>query len=114
MVAVPGAVSDDDIDEFARTYSRPGGWRGAIGLYGSMLKEGAELRKIAETSKLRMPVLAIGAAGGTFTAQTLAQVAAREIRAVTLEGVGHYAALEAPDRVAQAMLDHIADVDRIG
>lgn len=111
MVAVPGAVSNDDIDEFARTYSRPGGWRGAIGLYRSMLTEGAELRSIAATSKLSMPVLAIGAGGGPFTAQTFAQVSAREIRAVTLAGVGHYAALEAPDRVAQAMLDHIAGVD---
>ena len=29
MSATPGAITDADIDEFARTYSRPGGWRGA-------------------------------------------------------------------------------------
>jgi hypothetical protein len=40
MSATPGAITGTDIDEFARTYSRPGGWRGAAGLYQSMLREG--------------------------------------------------------------------------
>ncbi len=77
-----------------------------------MLTEGPELRQLAQTRKLSMPVLAIGAGGGPFTQQTLSQVAAGEIRSVLLDGVGHYAALEAPDRVARAMLEHLADVDR--
>ena len=29
MSATPGAITDADIEEFARTYSRPGGWRGS-------------------------------------------------------------------------------------
>jgi hypothetical protein len=29
MSATPGAITGADIDEFTRTYSRPGGWRGA-------------------------------------------------------------------------------------
>ncbi len=32
MSATPGAITDTDIDEFVRTYARPDGWRGAIGL----------------------------------------------------------------------------------
>ena len=40
MSATPGAITGADIDEFARTYSRPGGWRGAAGLYQSMLAGG--------------------------------------------------------------------------
>ena len=39
----PRAITDTDIDEFVRTYSRPDGWRGAIGLYRSMLQEGDEI-----------------------------------------------------------------------
>jgi pimeloyl-ACP methyl ester carboxylesterase len=42
MTASPDAISDADIDEFARAYARPGGWRGATGLYRSMLREGPE------------------------------------------------------------------------
>ena len=41
MSAIPGAITDTDIDDFVRTYSRPDGWRGATGLYQSMLRERA-------------------------------------------------------------------------
>src|ERR1700686_664008 len=71
MSATPGAISDSDIDEFVRTYSRPDGWRGAAGLYQSMLREGAEIRALAEAHPLTVPVLAIGAGGGPLTQQTL-------------------------------------------
>ncbi|APR82557.1 N-formylglutamate deformylase [Minicystis rosea] len=62
MCATLGAIGDADVDEFVRTYSRPNGWRGAIGLYQSMLKEGAELRALADNPGLNVPVLAIGEA----------------------------------------------------
>src|SRR5271170_6668462 len=58
MSATPGAITDADIDEFVRTYSRPDGWRGTIGLYQSMLQEGDEIKALAETHKLTVPVLA--------------------------------------------------------
>ena len=44
MTAVAGSITDADVDEFARTYARPDGWRGAVGLYRSMLAEGDELQ----------------------------------------------------------------------
>jgi pimeloyl-ACP methyl ester carboxylesterase len=34
-----------------------------------------------------------------------------DVRSVLLEGVGHYAALEAPEKVADALLDFFATVD---
>jgi pimeloyl-ACP methyl ester carboxylesterase len=33
------------------------------------------------------------------------------VRSVRLEGVGHYAALEAPERLASAVRDFVAGVD---
>ncbi|MDX6395380.1 MAG: hypothetical protein QOJ73_6443 [Streptosporangiaceae bacterium] len=111
MSATPGAITDADIDEFIRTYSRPGGWRGAIGLYQSMLQEGPEIRTLAETQGLTMPVLAVGAGGGSFTAGTMSQAAPGEVSSVSLDGVGHYAAMEAPDELAKAILDFIGSVD---
>ncbi|MBL7254079.1 alpha/beta fold hydrolase [Paractinoplanes lichenicola] len=86
-----------DVEEFARSYSRPGGWRGAAGLYRSMLREGDELRALPA---LEMPVLAVNA----FTIATMRQVAAK-VTEVELDGVGHYVALEAPERLAHAVLD---------
>jgi len=111
MTAVPGAVGDDDIAEFARTYARPGAWRGAVGLYTSMLAEGDELRALATASPLRMPTLAVGGFGGPFTQVTLDAVSAAPARSVLLEGVGHYVAMEAPEALAEAMLPFLADVD---
>lgn len=111
MTAVQGSITDDDIDEFARTYARPNGWRGAVGLYRSMLSEGDEIRAIAESQPLTVPVLAVGAGGGPFTAGTLAQVTAGDVRSVQLEGVGHYAALEAPEELSAVILEFLSSVD---
>jgi pimeloyl-ACP methyl ester carboxylesterase len=113
MCATPGAITDADIDEFVRTYSRPNGWRGAIGLYQSMLKEGPEIKALAETHALTVPVLAIGAGGGAFTLRTMSQATATRVGSVLLEGVGHYAAMEAPDELAKAILDFVGGVDAV-
>ncbi len=104
MTATRGAITDADVEEFARTYSRPDGWRGAIGLYRSMLREGAEIKSLAETPGLTVPVLAVDAGGGPFTSGTLSQAASTGITSVTLDGVGHYAAMEAPEELAKAVL----------
>src|ERR1700684_1475975 len=111
MSATPGAITDADIDEFARTYSRPGGWRGATGLYQSMLREGPDIRALAESPGLTVPVLAVGAGGGPFTAATMSQAVPGEISSVSVDGVGHYPAMEAPDELAKALLDFTASVD---
>lgn len=111
MCATPGAISDADIDEFARSYARADGWRGAIGLYQSMLEEGPEIRALAETHTLRVPVLAVGAGGGPFTADTLSRAAATHVSSVLLDGVGHYAAMEAPEPLAKAFLDFVRRLD---
>ncbi len=107
--AVPPAVTATDTAEFVRTYARPGGLRGAVGLYRSMLSEGEELRALATRSPLGMPVLAVGASGGGFTASALQQVSGHEIATTELAGVGHYAAQEAPERLAASLLGFLAE-----
>ncbi|MFF3441808.1 alpha/beta fold hydrolase [Streptosporangium sp. NPDC002721] len=111
LSATPGAITDTDIDEFVRTYARPDGWRGAIGLYQSMLKEGPEIRTLAKTPGLSVPVLAVGAGGGPFTADTMSRAMSAEVTSVSLDGVGHYAAMEAPEELAKAIHDFTAHVD---
>ncbi|MET1008228.1 MAG: alpha/beta hydrolase, partial [Propionibacteriaceae bacterium] len=112
LAAVPGAITDADIDEFVRTYARPDGWRGAIGLYQSMLSEGESIRALAEHAPLTMPVLAVGAGGGPFTVNTLNQVASGTVESVQLDGVGHYVALEAPGSLAGVILDFVTKRDQ--
>ncbi len=111
MCAVPNAVTVTDVEEFVRTYSRPNGWRGAVGLYQSMLQVGPEIQALAQSHKVNAPVLTIGAGGGTFTANTMAAVATT-VRSVLLDGVGHYAAMEAPKLIAQAIAEFIEGIDQ--
>ena len=99
--ATPDAFTGADIDELVRTYARPGGFSGAAALFRSALNEGEALRALP---KLTQPVLAVGGGSGDFTATALRQVAT-DVTAVSLDGIGHYVAMEAPDRLAGALLD---------
>ncbi|ETA07797.1 MULTISPECIES: alpha/beta fold hydrolase [Gordonia] len=110
MTTVEGAVGEEDLDEFVRVFARDGGWRGAAGLYRSMLAEGEEFRARAAVP-LAVPMLAVGSSGGAFTAQTLAQISGGPLSAMEFDEVGHHVALEAPDRLATAVADFLADVD---
>jgi pimeloyl-ACP methyl ester carboxylesterase len=76
-----------------------------------MLQEGEELKTLAAARPLTMPVLAVGAGGGPFTFGTMSQVTSGEVRSVSLDGVGHYAALEAPDKLADTLLEFFGTVD---
>jgi pimeloyl-ACP methyl ester carboxylesterase len=111
MTAIAGSITDADIDEFVRTYSRPHGFRGANGLYRSLLTEGAEIRALAESSPVTRPVLTVGAGGGDFTKATMAQVASGTLQSLRLDGVGHYTAMEAPDRLRSALVGFVDDLD---
>lgn len=111
MSAVEDAVTQADIDEFTRGYAVPDGWCGAIGLYSSMLTEGAELQSLAASSPVQVPALAVGGAGASMTENTLGRVCAARPRAVALDGVGHYVAMEAPEALADALLTFVGDVD---
>jgi pimeloyl-ACP methyl ester carboxylesterase len=107
--ATPGAFSDADIDELARTYARDGGFSGSTGLYRSALSEGGEIRALA-ARKLAMPVLAVGGGSGDFTPATMRQVAT-DVTAVTVPGIGYYVAMEAPTRLADALRTFYHGVD---
>lgn len=110
LTVVPDAFTPADIDEFVRTYSRPDAFRGAAGLYRSMLGEGAQIRELAGRM-LDVPVLAVAGGSGEFTPATMRRVAT-EVTTVALEGIGHYAAMEAPDRLADALTTFFAEADR--
>ena len=109
FAATPGAVGPDDIREFTRTYARDAGFAGAAGLYRSMLSEGDAIRTLAQ-SRLSMPMLAVDGGSGDFTATTARQVA-RDLTAATLDGIGHYVALEAPQQLAATLIAFYESVD---
>jgi pimeloyl-ACP methyl ester carboxylesterase len=109
LTASLDAFTSTDIDELTRAYARSDGFRGAAGLYRSMLSEGDEIRRLAHTP-LDLPVLAIGGGSGEFTANAMRQVATN-VTSLTVDGVGHYVAMEAPDRLADELLAFYNAVD---
>jgi len=111
MTAVDGAVTEEDLDEFLRTYSRPDAWRGSSGLYQSFFADNGRTRALAEAHPLTAPVLTVDGVNAPFTENTFRQVVAGELSAVHLEGVGHLVAQEAPDALSAAILEFAERVD---
>jgi hypothetical protein len=73
-----------------------------------MLTEGEELRALAKDRPLRMPVTTIGSRGGEFTNAAFRGVTTKEVTALRLDGVGHYVAQEAPQLLADRLLEVFA------
>ena len=103
-------VTPDDVVEFARTFGRRGGFSGAAGLYRGLLTEGEELRMLAQTAPLKMPVTTVGSRGKGFTHTAFSGVTKQPVAAIQLDDVGHYVAQEAPDRLAETLLAVFAAV----
>ena len=111
MTAVKGSVTEDDLDEFTRTYARLDGWRGTEGLYHSIFTDDGQTRALAEKQPLTVPVLTVASVSAPFTEQTFRQVTAGTVTSVRLEGVGHLVAQEAPEALSAAILEFTGHVD---
>ena len=111
MSATPGAITDADLEEFVRSYSGEGAWRGTESLYRAIFTDNGATRKLAETHPIAVPVLAVDGANNPFTATTFRQVSVGEFESVHIDGVGHLVAQEAPERLAAELLRFVAKVD---
>lgn len=105
------SVRAADVAEFSRSYGRPGGFLGAAALYRGMLTEGDELKSLAQAAPLQMPVTAIGSGGGGLTLASFSAVTSHEVASIHLDEVGHYVAQEAPERLADTLLDVFAGIE---
>ncbi|WP_406292940.1 alpha/beta hydrolase [Embleya sp. NBC_00888] len=114
FTSVKDAIGESDVDEFIRTFSRPNGFRGASGLYASMLREEREMRELGK-NPLEMPVLAVGTQGNRghddLTVETMKSVA-RDVRAVSIPESGHFVAQEVPLRLADELLKFFRGADQ--
>lgn len=113
----PGAISDADIDEFARTYSQPGAMRAGFSLYRAMFQDAkANAAQLATGFRLPMPVLAIGggcsyphARGrGSEPEQSLRRVAT-DVRGAVIAECGHFVPEEQPAELNRLLLEFFAE-----
>jgi pimeloyl-ACP methyl ester carboxylesterase len=103
------AITDEDIEVYARSYAAPGGLR--LELYRSFYQDGIDNREFAK-EKLTIPVLAVGGA------QSIRELCASSMRAVAedVQGVviprcGHWVPEERPAEFLDAVLPFLAKFD---
>lgn len=102
----PAAFGKDELDEWIGHLSAPGGLRGVLETYRAAFRNAAINDRLKE-ARLQMPVMTIGAPeffGGLVTEQMKA-VADCVVASHVFQQCGHSIALEAPDRLATALLE---------
>lgn len=99
---VPNAITEADIDEYVRSYSKPGAMRAAFSYYRALPEDVRQNRESAK-QKLQMPVLAVGASLKGRTLQDL-QLVADNVRSVEIANCGHFVAEERPTELVEQLL----------
>ena len=110
---LPGAIDEQALDEFARTYSQPGALRAGFEFYRAMAQDAEDNAALLATGfRLPMPVLGIGggvsyphARGrGTSVEASLKRVATN-VRGVVIPECGHFVPEEKPAEVSRLLLE---------
>jgi microsomal epoxide hydrolase len=107
------AFAPEDIDEYARSYRRPEILAAGFDYYRSIFKSMEQNRAFART-KVKMPVLAIGAEKflGAAMAATFEPLAETLIGRV-IPDCGHYLLEEAPGPLADLLIDFFCEPARV-
>lgn len=104
------AITQNDLDEYVRCYSAPGGMRAGFEYYRTLLQDAEDNKEYAKT-KLTMPVLALcGAqAQADHAIESLKQVA-QNVQGSMVERSGHWMVEERHDGVVEHLLKFFAGV----
>jgi len=106
-----GAISEADIDEYVRCYSRPGAMRAGFEYYRALPRDRADnLALLNSGFRLSMPVLALG--GARTEARGRAEEPLESLRAIAsnvrggaIPECGHFIPEEQPELLAERLLD---------
>jgi pimeloyl-ACP methyl ester carboxylesterase len=105
----PTGISEEEIDEYVRCYSAPGAVRASLGLYRAIYESAEQNRENAKT-KLKMPVLAIGASHGLGSRPIDSMKAVAEnVRGTVVENCGHFIPQEQPEYLVAQILDFLGE-----
>jgi pimeloyl-ACP methyl ester carboxylesterase len=106
----PGAITEDDVDEYVRCYSKPGALRAGFTYYRESTTDAVDVAEHAE-EPLEMPVMAYGGRLGfaEATRATMEQVAT-DVRGGVVEQCGHWIPEERPAFLREELTTFLADV----
>ena len=99
-----GAITEEELTEYARAYSEPGALRAGFAYYRAF-SEDAKTNEVYARTRLRMPVLALGGAL-TMGEGTLRQMqpVAENVQGGVLQQAGHWFAAEQPDELSRRLI----------
>ncbi|MBV9829163.1 MAG: alpha/beta fold hydrolase [Alphaproteobacteria bacterium] len=111
--ANPDAFSDEDLDEYLRVFTRPGGLRAGLAYYRAASISARQNQELKARGPLAMPVLALGADQGSIAdmAGPLKDVA-DEVQGRTVSRCGHFLPEEQPDVIAKELVAFFSFEDR--
>ncbi len=98
------AITEADIDEYARCYTAPGAWHAAFQYYRAWFEDVAQ-NEVHAVTPLEMPVLAVGGSfsSGVFPEQSLNAVA-KDVTGRIIDRCGHWIASEQPDALVAELV----------
>jgi pimeloyl-ACP methyl ester carboxylesterase len=103
--AKPGAIGQDAVDEYLRTFAGREGVLGSMGLYRAAFTSIEQTEPLMK-AKTTVPVVAMGGATGGLGAKVgeMVKLVAEHVEVVTLPDYGHFLPEECPDEVARRIL----------
>ena len=105
--ARPGAISQEDRDEYLKWYSQPAVLKAGFEYYRATALDRAA---IADFDPLSMPVLAVGGSGdwgrGAEVATSLAPLVRGDLKQRIIQDTGHWVPEEQPGQLAEELLAH--------
>jgi pimeloyl-ACP methyl ester carboxylesterase len=104
MLFNPASITDEDRQEYLRTYAGPGGIRGSVGWYRDALTTTDQFAEVIARGKLTLPVLGLGGQYGTSYVYDQMKAVAEHVEGGIIPNCGHMVAEEAPEFLANAMV----------
>ncbi|MBT9433512.1 alpha/beta hydrolase [Candidatus Sodalis endolongispinus] len=106
--ANPQSFSEADIDEYLRTFSRPGALHAGLAWYRAATLSAEQNRRLCAAGPLTPPLLALSADHGSMADMAAPLRAfARQVSGVVIPHSGHFLPDEQPAAVAQALISFL-------
>lgn len=105
MLFNPASITEEDKDEYMRTYAAAGGIRGSVGWYKDALVTTDQFAEAIGRGKLSLPVMGIGGQFGTPYTQAQLSAISDNVHGGIISNCGHMVAEEQPEALVKHLLD---------
>lgn len=104
MLYNPESISEEDKQEYLRTYTMPGGIRGSNGWYRDLLLTTEQFKTAIAKGKIKQPVLAYGGQFSLPMTKDQLSLISDNVTGGLIPNCGHMVAEEAPEFLAQELI----------